>query len=227
MRILLIEDHVPLAQSIVRGLKAEGMVVDHVENGIEGSWLARNNPYDVIICDIMLPGKNGYQIVRELRQAQVWTPVLMLTAKDGEYDQADAFDLGADDYLIKPFHFVVLVARLRALARRGAPARPAVFTCGPITIDPAAHLASAGGAPLELSATEFALLSFLVRRAGEVLSKPEILDNVWGADFSGSENIVEVYVRKIRTHLARAGVGDMIHTVRGAGYRLEVAGVIG
>lgn len=166
MRILLVEDNVALAESIQRGLVAEGMVADHVADGLQGSWLALNNPYDVAILDIMLPGKNGYQILKSMRQADVWTPVLMLTTKDGEYDQADAFDLGTDDYPIKPFHFVVLVARLRALARRGTQARPAELVVGPIRLDPASHQVWHGEEVLDLTAKQFSLLHYFMCNEG-------------------------------------------------------------
>ncbi|WP_216859017.1 response regulator transcription factor [Trueperella pecoris] len=159
-----------------------------------------------------------------MRQADVWTPVLMLTAKDGEYDQADAFDLGADDYLIKPFHFVVLVARLRALARRGTQARPTELVVGPIRLDPASHQVWRGEEALDLTAKQFSLLLYFMRNEGVVLSKAQILDNVWGEDFEGNENIVEVYVRKIRQKIDVPYGSELLTTIRGAGYRLAARG---
>lgn len=220
MRILLVDDEVPFAQAVRRGLEAEGMVVDVCHNGVEGLWLATESAYDVVVLDIMLPGRNGYQVLEALRAAEVWTPVLMLTAKDGEYDEADAFDLGADDYLTKPFHFVVLVARLRALARRGAPERPAVLRAGELMLDPSSHRVTCRGEAVELTAKQFALLHFLVRNRDQVVSKAQILDNVWGSDFEGSENIVEVYVRNLRKRIDIPFNRESLETVRGAGYRL-------
>ena len=151
MKVLLVEDEAHVAASLKVGLRAEGFVVVHADNGIEGLWQATENHFDVIILDIMLPGPSGYEVLRRMRERQIWTPVLMLTAKDGEYDQTDAFDLGADDYLIKPFSFVVLVARLRALVRRGAPQRPVVMTAGDLVLDPARHLVTRAGVPIDLS----------------------------------------------------------------------------
>lgn len=220
MRILLVDDEVPFAQAVRRGLEAEGMVVDVCHNGVEGLWLATESAYDVVVLDIMLPGRNGYQVLEALRAAEVWTPVLMLTAKDGEYDEADAFDLGADDYLTKPFHFVVLVARLRALARRGAPERPAVLRAGELMLDPSSHRVTCRGEAVELTAKQFALLHFLVRNRDQVVSKAQILDNVWGSDFEGSENIVEVYVRNLRKRIDIPSNRESLEMVRGAGYRL-------
>lgn len=231
MRVLLVEDEIALADGIKRGLTAEGMVVDVANDGITGHWLAINNPYDVVILDILLPGKDGYKILEEMRAAQIWTPVIILTAKDGEYDQTDAFDLGADDYLTKPFHFIVLVARLRALARRGAPERPVTLSAGAITIDPRSREArfSATGYQLELTAKQFDLLHYLARNYQGVVSKAEILDNVWGSDYEGSDNIVEVYMHNLRRKLKQAwkvsgATPDLpqpeIETVRAVGYRL-------
>lgn len=231
MRTLLVEDEIALADGIKRGLTAEGMVVDVANDGITGHWLGINNPYDVVILDILLPGKDGYKILEEMRAAQIWTPVIMLTAKDGEYDQTDAFDLGADDYLTKPFHFIVLVARLRALARRGAPERPVTLSAGAITIDPRSREASfsATGYQLELTAKQFDLLHYLARNYQGVVSKAEILDNVWGSDYEGSDKIVEVYMHNLRRKLKQAwklsGATSIlpqpeIETVRAVVYRL-------
>ncbi|MDA8437811.1 MAG: response regulator transcription factor [Propionibacterium sp.] len=221
MRILLVEDEAPLAESIRRGLVGEGMVVDVAHDGITGQWLATENPYDVIVLDIMLPGRHGYDVLTNLRQRKIWTPILMLTAKDGDYDQTDAFDLGADDYLTKPFSFVVLVARLRALARRGAPERPVVLTVGDITLDPNKRLVTCKGESVSLTAKQYAVLHYLMRHPDDVVSKAEILDNVWDPAFDGSDNIVEVYMGYLRKKLDVAFGRDSIETVRGMGYRLK------
>ena len=221
MRILLVEDEAPLAESIRRGLVGEGMVVDVAHDGITGQWLATENPYDVIVLDIMLPGRHGYDVLTNLRQRKIWTPILMLTAKDGDYDQTDAFDLGADDYLTKPFSFVVLVARLRALARRGAPERPVVLTVGDISLDPNKRLVTCKGEAVSLTAKQYAVLHYLMRHPDDVVSKAEILDNVWDPAFDGSDNIVEVYMGYLRKKLDVAFGRDSIETVRGMGYRLK------
>ncbi len=167
MRVLVIEDEVPLARIVKRGLEAEGFSVDLAHDGRTGLWAAVENAYDALVVDIMLPRLNGYKVVEQLRAQNVWTPVLMLTAKDGEYDQADAFDLGADDYLTKPFSFVVLTARLRALVRRGAPPRPAVLTVGDLSIDPAARTVQRAGTPISVTSKEFSILEYLARHAGQ------------------------------------------------------------
>jgi DNA-binding response OmpR family regulator len=172
----------------------------------------------------MLPGLSGYEVCRQLRQRDVWIPVLMLTAKDGEYDQADALDLGADDYLIKPFSFVVLVARLRALVRRGAPARPVVLVAGDLIVDPARRRVARGGAEVKVTAREFALLEFLMRHRGDVVSKRAIIENVWDANFDGDPNIVEVYVSYLRRKLDQPFGRCAIQTERGMGYRLAADG---
>ncbi len=220
MRVLLVEDEVALAESIRRGLINQGFVVDVAHDGVTGQWLATENPYDVIVLDIMLPRRNGYDVLRNLRGLKIWTPAMMLTAKDGEYDQTDAFDLGADDYLTKPFSFIVLVARLRALIRRGAPERPVVLEVGQLRLDPAKRMVTVAQQPVSLTAKEFALIHYLMRHPGDVLSKAEILDNVWDPAFEGSENIVEVYVGHLRTKLDVAFGRQSIETVRGMGYRL-------
>ncbi len=224
MRVLLVEDEKPLAETLRRGLAAEGFVVDVAHDGVTGQWLATEHPYDVIVLDIMLPGRNGYDVLRNVRAAKVWTPALMLTAKDGEYDQADAFDLGADDYLTKPFSFVVLVARLRALARRGAPERPVALGVRDLVLDPGRHTLTRAGEPVELTPKEFAFLHYLMRNAGQVVSKAQILDNVWDSAYEGSDNIVEVYVGYLRRKLDADRAGSILETVRGAGYRLRDTG---
>lgn len=221
MRVLVVEDEKRLAAGLKRGLEAEGFSVDVALDGTDGLWMAREHPYDAIVLDIMLPGLNGFKVCSTLREEGVWIPILMLTAKDGELDEAEALDLGADDYLIKPFSFVVLVARLRALLRRGAPSRPAVLEAGDLRFDPGSRKVSRGGAEVQLTAREMSLLEFLLRRRGEVVSKRDILDHVWDYDFMGDPNIVEVYVRHLRNKLDRPFGKESIKTIRGAGYRLD------
>lgn len=220
MRILLVEDERTLADSIRRGLEAEQISVDHVDDGIDGLWRATEQAYDVIVLDIMLPGMNGYEICRTLREREVFTPILMLTAKTGEYDEADAFDLGADDYLRKPFSHVVLVRRLRALARRSTPTRSAALTVGDLVVDPDALVCRRGETPIELTAREFAVLSTLLRRSPHVVPKHDLLDAVWGMDFDGDPNIVEVYVGYLRRKIDKPFGADTIRTVRGIGYQI-------
>ena len=219
MRVLVVEDEVRLAETIRRGLVSEGFVVDVEHRGDDGFHTAVSDDFDAIILDIMLPGKNGYELVRELRAQDVWTPVLMLSAKDGEYDLADAFDLGADDYLVKPFSFVVLFARLRALVRRGAPERPAVLTVGDIELDPARHKVTRAGTELTLTPREYSVLEFLMRHRDKVVSKGEIVRSVWDTNYDGDENIVEVYVGYLRRKIDLPFSGHSIETVRGVGYR--------
>jgi two-component system, OmpR family, response regulator len=220
MRVLLIEDEVRLAETVRRGLVAEGMLVDVAHDGDQGLFAAQTQGYDVIVLDIMLPKRNGYDVCRDLRASEIWTPVLILTAKDGEYDEVDAFDLGADDYLTKPFSFVVLVARLRSLVRSGAPERPTLLVAGDLSLDPATREVLRAGQAVSLTPREFGLLQYLLRHRGDVLSKTEILDNVWDLHYDGADNVVEVYVgylrRKIDTPFGRSA----IETIRGAGYRL-------
>lgn len=223
MRVLLVEDEIPMAESIRRGLAAEGFVVDVANDGVTGEWMALENDHDVVVLDIMLPGRNGYDVLRNLRAAEVWTPAIMLTAKDGEYDQTDAFDLGADDYLTKPFSFPVLVARLRALVRRGAPPRPVVLTVGDLRLDPTSREVRRAGTPIRLTAKEFAVLHYLVRHAGEVVGKTDILENVWDPSFDGNDNIVEVYVGYLRRKIDTPFGVASLQTVRGAGYCLVAA----
>ncbi|AZG46272.1 response regulator transcription factor [Gordonia insulae] len=224
MRILVVEDDRSVAETVRRMLVAEGWVVDVVNDGVTGLERAMTERFDVVVLDIMMPGLNGYEVVRRLRSVDNWTPVLMLTAKDGEYDQADAFDFGADDYLTKPFSFVVFVARLRALARRGAPARPAVLVAGSLSLDPAAHVAKRGDVELSLTPREFGMLEYLMRRKGEVVTKAEILDSVWDINYRGDENVVEVYVSYLRRRIDTPFECKAIETVRGVGYRLAADG---
>lgn len=220
MRVLIVEDEKGLAESMRRGLVGEGFVVDVVHDGVSGVWAASEFSYDVAILDIMLPGMNGYDVLKDIRARSIWTPVIMLTAKDGEYDQTDAFDLGADDYLTKPFSFKVLVARLRALIRRGAPERPNKITVGTLVLDPARRTVTRRGDLIKLTAREFSLLTFLMRNAGSVAGKFDILNNVWDA-YEGSENVVEVYIGYLRKKIDTPYGLRTLNTVRGMGYRLD------
>jgi two-component system, OmpR family, response regulator len=224
VRLLVVEDESSLARSLERGLEADGFAVDVATNGTDGLWLAREHRYDAIVLDIMLPGVNGFRICAQLRAEEDWTPILMLTAKDGELDEAEALDTGADDYLTKPFSHVVLVARIRALLRRGAPERPVLLVAGDLQVDPAGRRAWRQRHALELTAREFSVLEYLLRRTGDVVSKREILDHVWDDDFDGDPNIVEVYVRHLRRKIDLPFGRAAIETVRGAGYRLAADG---
>ena len=224
MRILVVEDETRLADGLRRGLEAEGFAVDIAATGTDGLWLARENQYSAILLDIMLPGMSGYRVCEVLRAEQNWTPIIMLTAKDGEWDQVEALDTGADDYLTKPFSFAVLLARLRAVVRRGAAERPSVLEAGDIRVDPATRAVSRGEVAIELTSREFAVLEYLMRRRGEVVSKREVIENVWDFDFEGDPNIVEVYVRHLRNKLDRPFGRVAIETLRGSGYRLVATG---
>jgi two-component system, OmpR family, response regulator len=223
MRLLVVEDEQRLAAGLRKGLEAEGFAVDVVHNGTDGIWMARENPFDAIILDIMLPGANGYQVCRTLRSEGNWTPILMLTAKDGVWDEVEGLDTGADDYLAKPFSYAVLVARLRALCRRGAHPRPTVLEAGDLRLDPATRRVWLCGEQIELTRREFAILEYLLHHPDEVLSKRDILAHVWDFDFDGDPNIVEVYVGRLRTKLRQPDDRPVIETVRGAGYRLVAA----
>jgi two-component system OmpR family response regulator len=220
MRVLLVEDEPRLSATLSRGLKAEGFVVVVASTGVDGLHEAVSHPFDVVILDIMLPGHSGYEVLRRMRSQDVWTPVLMLTAKDGEYDETDAFDLGADDYLTKPFSFRVLVARLRALERRGAPERPVVLAAGSLSLDPARHMVKRDSTPITLTPREYGLLEFLMRNKDTVVTKAEILNNVWDAHYQGPDNVVEVYVGYLRRKIDVPFGTNTIETIRGAGYRL-------
>lgn len=221
MKVLLVEDEAAIADAVTRGLSAEGFVTEVADNGIDGLWLAQQNAYDVIILDIMLPGLNGYEICRRLRAEGSVAPVLMLTAKDGEYDEADALDLGADDFLSKPFSFVVLLARLRALLRRAPASREPMLVCGSLRIDPAARRCWRDDVEVALTAREFSLAEFLIRRKGRLVTRVEIADHVWDAELDIDSNVVEVYMGYLRRKLDRPFDRDDIETVRGAGYRLR------
>ncbi|MGS2619912.1 response regulator transcription factor [Micromonospora sp. LZ34] len=211
-------------RAIKRGLEAEGFAVDVALDGIDGLWRASEGDYDVVVLDIMLPGKSGYRVCAELREAGNWTPIIMLTAKDGELDEAEALDTGADDYLSKPFSYLVLVARIRALLRRGSRERPATLNVGDLRLDPAAHRAWRGDTELSLTPRQFALLEFFMRRAGEVLSKSTILDHVWDFAFDGDPNIIEVYVRHLRKKIDEPFGRRAIQTIRLVGYRMDPDG---
>ena len=221
MRLLVVEDELKLASYLKRGLGADGHAVDVAADGEEGLWLARNQPYDVIVLDIMLPKRNGFQVCADLRAESNWTPILMLTAKEGEFDIAEALDTGADDYLIKPFSFVVLSARIRALARRGAPERPTVLEVDDLRLDPAAHAVERGGTEIKVTAKEFSLLEYLMRHPGEAVRKSDILNAVWDWDFDGDPNLVEVYIGYLRRKIDDPFDRASIETVRGVGYRLR------
>ncbi|MGZ7085619.1 MAG: response regulator transcription factor [Ilumatobacteraceae bacterium] len=216
MRVLVVEDEVRQATALKRGLEAEGFAVDVAGNGADGLWLATEEAYDVIVLDVMLPGLNGFKVCAALRAKQIWTPVLMLTAKDGELDEAEALDTGADDFLSKPFSYVVLVARLRALMRRGSTSRPAVLRVGGIELDVSARSCTVDGKLVELTPREFSVVEYLMQRQGEVVPKAEILEHVWDFAFDGGDNVVEVHVSALRRKLGSAA----IDTVRGAGYRI-------
>lgn len=223
MRVLVVEDEQRLADALARGLRAEGFDVEVVGDGIEGYWRASERPYGAIVLDILLPGMNGYRVCRELRASGVTTPILMLTAKDGEYDEADALDLGADDFLRKPFSYVVLVARLHALRRRGSVSRPRLLVAGDLRFDPASRRCRRGATPIALSAREASLLEYLLDRGGDPVGKYELLDAVWGADADRDPNVVEVYIGYLRRKIDRPFGRTSIQTVRGVGYRI-VAG---
>jgi DNA-binding response OmpR family regulator len=221
MRILVVEDERGLAETVRRGLSNEGFVVDVANDGVTGLWAATENNYDAILLDLMLPLKNGYDVLKALREGKVWTPVLMLTAKDGEYDQTDAFDLGADDYLTKPFSFPVLVARVRALIRRGAPERPVVLAVGSLTLDPLKRTVRRGKTAIKLTPREYGLLEYLMRRHDQVVTKTEILDNVWDPAFEGGDNVVEVYIGYLRRKIDAPFGLRSLTTLWGMGYVLS------
>ena len=220
MKVLLVEDDAKIAAAVRRGLEAEGFTVSVATDGTEGGWMAAEGRYDALVLDLMLPGRNGFQLCADLRAAGDWTPVLVLTAKDGELDEAEALDTGADDYLTKPFSFPVLVARLRALVRRAASRSPVAGAVGDLRIDPGARRAWRADHEVVLTAREFDLLEQLVRAGGAVRSKADLLAAVWDDDFDGDPNIVEVYLRRLRRKLDEPFGRRSFETLRGAGYRL-------
>ncbi len=220
MKLLLVEDDAKIATIVKRGLEVEGFSVEVAFNGTDGLWLATEGSFDLIVLDIMLPGRNGYQICADLRRAGDWTPILMLTAKDGDLDEAEALDTGADDYLTKPFSFPVLTARIRALLRRTTGRNPTPLAVGTLRIDPGERRVWRGDDELSFTAREFEVLEFLVRRAGQVMSKREILAGVWEHDFEGDPNIVEVYVSRLRRKIDEPYGRQSLTTIRGAGYRI-------
>ena len=222
MRLLIAEDDLKLQKALARGLRAEGYAIDTASTGDEALLQARVYDYDAVILDVMLPGPDGFVVCRTLRDEGRWSPVLMLTARDGVKDRIGGLDAGADDYLVKPFDFGELVARLRALVRRGAPERPAVLRVGELEVDPASRVVTRFGTSVELTAREFAVLEFLVRHAGEVISRTQLLDHVWDQNFMGSTNVVDVYVGYLRRKLEEPFARPLIRTMRGAGYVIDV-----
>lgn len=224
MKLLLIEDDKKIATAVKRGLEGDGFTVEVAFDGTNGLWMATEGSYDVLIVDLMLPGKNGFVICRELREKQNWTPILVLTAKDGDLDEAEALDTGADDYLTKPFSYPVLVARLRALLRRTSGQNPVPIILGDLRIDPGQRRCWRGETEIDLTARQFEVLEFLMRRSGQVMSKAEILAGVWESDFDGDPNIVEVYIGRLRSRIDHPFDRRAIETVRGAGYRLATDG---
>jgi DNA-binding response OmpR family regulator len=225
VRVLVVEDEVHLAQAIEDGLTAEGFDVELSHDGLDGLWRARERPYAAIVLDILLPGMNGYKVCQTLREEGVWTPILMLTAKRGTYDEAEALDTGADDFLSKPFSFMVLVARLRALARRGATPRPRELVAGDLALDPVYRTCRRGDVPIDLSRRECALLEALLRHADTNVTKAQLLREVWGEDFTGDDNVVEVYVGYLRRKIDVPFGRRSLQTVRAiSGYRLVAHG---
>jgi two-component system OmpR family response regulator len=221
VRVLIVEDEVKMARALRRGLEQEGYAVDTAGDGEEGVFQGTENPYDVIVLDVMLPGLDGFEVCRRLREAGRWTPVLMLTARDGVADRIAGLDVGADDYLVKPFSFGELLARLRALLRRSPVERPSVLVVGDVVLDPATRTVTRAGQPVELSVREFGLLEFLMRRAGEVVSRSSILEHCWDVNYDGFSNVVDVYVRYLRKKLEQPFGRPLIRTVRGVGYALD------
>ncbi len=223
MRLLIAEDDTKLAAALARGLRGDGYAVDVASTGEDALFHARVYTYDAVILDVMLPGIDGVEVCTQLRTAGLWAPVLMLTARDGVADRVRGLDSGADDYLVKPFDYGELLARLRALLRRGANERPALLTVGDVEVDPAAHTVARQGRAIELTAREFALLEYLVRNAGRVVSRSELLDHIWDANYDGSGNVVDVYIGYLRRKLDDPFDTATIRTVRGAGFIVDVA----
>jgi len=221
MRVLVVEDEPKLAGLLARGLGEEGHPTDVVASGHEAVWMARATPYDAIVLDVMLPGQDGFAVCRELRAANVWTPVLFLTARDSVDDRVEGLDVGGDDYLVKPFSFPELLARLRALTRRGAVERPVVLEVGSLRLDPASHKVWRGDTEIELSAKEFTLLEVFMRSSGKALSRVDLLERGWDMAYETRSNVVDVYVRYLREKIDRPFGCHSLETVRGVGYRLR------
>jgi two-component system, OmpR family, response regulator len=221
MRILVVEDEEKMAGLIRRGLREEGMAVDVAGRGEDALWMAGSTEFDAIILDLMLPGIDGFETCRRLRDDGVWAPILMLTARDAVEDRVAGLDHGADDYLLKPFSFAELLARLRALVRRGRGERPAVLDVGDLRLDPATHRVSRDGTEISLSAKEFALLEVFMRHPGEAISRFQLLEHAWDYDYENRSNVVDVYVRYLREKIDRPFGTKSIETVRGVGYRLR------
>lgn len=221
VRVLVVDDDVHVAETVRRVLASEGWNVAVSSDGVDGLRRARDEHFDAIVLDIVLPGLNGYEVLRELRKSSVWVPVVMLSAKDGEYDQAEALDYGADDYLLKPFSVVVLKAHLRAVVRRGVRERPAVLEAGGLSVDPAQRSVARDGETIELTPREFSVLEYLIRNKGTVVSKTSILQSIWDENYDGDNNIVEVYIRYLRRRIDEPFGVSSIETIRGAGYRLR------
>ena len=224
MRVLVVEDEPKLAGLLARGLGEEGHPTDVVASGREAVWMARATPYDAIVLDVMLPGQDGFAVCRELRAANVWTPVLFLTARDSVDDRVAGLDVGGDDYLSKPFSFPELLARLRALTRRGAIERPVVLEVGSLRLDPASHKVWRGDTEIELSAKEFTLLEVFMRSPGKALSRVDLLERGWDMAYETRSNVVDVYVRYLREKIDRPFGCHSLETVRGVGYRLRAPG---
>lgn len=220
VRILVVDDEERLARSIARGLEADGFDVDVVHDGADGLWRAREGTYSAIVLDIMLPSMNGYEVCRTLREESIWTPILLLTAKDGEYDEAEGFEFGADDYLRKPFSHIVLTARLRSLIRRGSTSPTMTIEAGGLVLDPATRRCSRGDTRVDLTPREFAVLDVLMRRSPDAVAKQDLIDEVWGIDFEGDPNIVEVYVGYLRRKVDKPFGAGSISTIRGFGYQV-------
>jgi two-component system OmpR family response regulator len=221
MRVLLVEDEVKMAGLLRRGLREEGLAVDVARTGDDAMWMARATEYDAIVLDVMLPGADGFEVCRRLREGGTWSPVIMLTARDGVNDRVAGLDAGADDYLAKPFSFAELLARLRALARRPPVERPTVLEVGDLRLDPATRRVWRGDEEIQLSAKEFALLETFMRRPGEVLSRYQLLEHCWDYGYENRSNVVDVYVRYLREKIDRPFGRESLETVRGVGYRLR------
>jgi two-component system OmpR family response regulator len=221
VRVLIVEDEVKMARALRRGLEQEGYAVDTAPDGEDGLFQGIENPYDVIVLDVMLPKLDGFELCRRLREAGRWAPVLMLTARDGVGDRIAGLDVGADDYLVKPFSFGELLARLRALLRRSPVERPPMLVAGDVVLDPATHSVTRGGRRVELSVREFGLLEYLMRRPGQVVSRTSILEHCWDVNYDGFSNVVDVYVGYLRKKLEQPFGRPLIRTVRGVGYLLD------